>query len=109
MYGTSHPRAVRVTQLILTQIYPFLYNNALCTNIVTLFIPYLEGKIIPSAGNGEHVIGSDLILRISRKPYLFSVKIRGATAPKSQDRLKWLLPDGSTWGFVVSKALIPQP
>ena len=36
-------------------------------------------------------------------------KIRGATAPKSQDRLKWLLPDGSTGGLVISKALIPQP
>ena len=24
------------------------------------------------------------------------LKIRGATAPKSQDRLKWLLPEGST-------------
>ena len=29
----------------------------------------------------------------------------GATAPKSQDRLKRLLPDGSTGGLVVSKAL----
>ena len=36
-------------------------------------------------------------------------KIRGATAPKSQDRLKQFLPDGSTGGLVVSKALIPQP
>ena len=36
-------------------------------------------------------------------------KIRGATAPKSQDRLKRLLPEGSTGGLVVSKALIPQP
>ena len=36
-------------------------------------------------------------------------QIRGATAPKSQDRLKWLLPDGSTGHLVVSKALIPQP
>ena len=36
-------------------------------------------------------------------------KIRGTTAPKSQDRLKRLLPDGSTAGLVVSKALIPQP
>ena len=36
-------------------------------------------------------------------------KVRGATAPKSQDRLKWLLPDGSTGDLVVSKALIPQP
>ena len=35
--------------------------------------------------------------------------IRGATAPKSQDRLKWVLPDGSTGDLVVSKALIPQP
>ena len=35
-------------------------------------------------------------------------KIRGATAPKNQDRLKRLLPDGSTGGLVVSKALIPQ-
>ena len=34
---------------------------------------------------------------------------RGATAPKTQDRLKWLLPDGSTGDLVVSKALIPQP
>ena len=37
------------------------------------------------------------------------VKIHGATTPKSQDRLKWLLPDGSRGGLVVSKALIPQP
>ena len=38
------------------------------------------------------------------------IKIRGATAPKSQDRLKRLLPDGSTGGgLVVSKALNPQP
>ena len=36
-------------------------------------------------------------------------EIRGATAPKSQGRLKWLLTDGSTGGLVVSKALIPQP
>ena len=35
--------------------------------------------------------------------------IRGATAPKSQDRLKWLLSDGSTGGLVISKRLIPQP
>ena len=35
--------------------------------------------------------------------------IRGSTAPKSQNRLKWLLPDGCTGGLVVSKALIPQP
>ena len=35
--------------------------------------------------------------------------IRGATAPKSQDRLERFLPDGSTGGLVVSKALIPQP
>ena len=34
--------------------------------------------------------------------------ICGATAPKSQDQLKQLLPDGSTGGLVVSKALIPQ-
>ena len=33
------------------------------------------------------------------------IKIRGATAPKSQHRLKWFLPDGSTWDLVVSKAL----
>ena len=32
------------------------------------------------------------------------VLIRGATAPKIQERLKWLLPDGSTGGLVVSKA-----
>ena len=32
-------------------------------------------------------------------------KIRGTTAPKSQDRLKWLLPHGSTGARVVSKAL----
>ena len=31
-------------------------------------------------------------------------KICGATAPKSQDRLKWLLSDGSTGGLMVSKA-----
>ena len=36
-------------------------------------------------------------------------KIRGATAPKRQDRLKRLLPDGSAGGLVVSKARIPQP
>ena len=35
-------------------------------------------------------------------------QIRGATAPKYQDRLKWLLPDGSTGDFVVSKTLISQ-
>ena len=35
--------------------------------------------------------------------------IRGATAPKSQDRLKRLLPDGSIGGLVVCKVLIPQP
>ena len=34
----------------------------------------------------------------------FLPKIRGTTAPKSQDRLKRLLPDGST-GVVVCKAL----
>ena len=34
--------------------------------------------------------------------------IRGVTAPESQDRLKWLLPDGNT-GSLVSKALILQP
>ena len=33
-------------------------------------------------------------------------KIRGATAPKSQNQLEWLLPDGSTGGLVVSKVLI---
>ena len=38
-----------------------------------------------------------------------TMTFRGATAPKSQDRLKRLLPDGSTGGLVVSKALIPQP
>ena len=32
--------------------------------------------------------------------------IRGATAPKSQDRLKWLLPDRSTGDLVVSKAFL---
>ena len=37
------------------------------------------------------------------------IKIRGATALKSQDRLKHLLPYGSTVGLVVSKALISQP
>ena len=37
------------------------------------------------------------------------IYFRGATAPKSQSRLKRLWPDGSTWGLVVSKALIPQP
>ena len=40
---------------------------------------------------------------------LKKIKIRGTTAPKSQDRLKRLLPEDSTGGFVVSKALIPQP
>ena len=35
-------------------------------------------------------------------------KIPGSTAPKSQDRLKRLLPVGRTGGLVVSKALIPQ-
>ena len=35
--------------------------------------------------------------------------LRGATAPNNQDRLKWLLSDGSTGGLVVSKALVPQP
>ena len=34
--------------------------------------------------------------------------IRGATAPKSQERLKWLLTDGSTGGLVINKALNPQ-
>ena len=29
--------------------------------------------------------------------------------PKSKQRLKWLLPNGSTGGLVVSKSLIPQP
>ena len=33
------------------------------------------------------------------------IKIRGATAPESQDRLKRLLPYGSTGDLVVSKAL----
>ena len=33
----------------------------------------------------------------------------GATAPNSPDRLKWLLPDGSTGDLLVDKALIPQP
>ena len=41
--------------------------------------------------------------------YIDPNKIRGATAPESQDRLKRLLPDDSTGGLVVSKALIPQP
>ena len=40
---------------------------------------------------------------------IVKIKIRGATAPKSQDRLKRLLPDGSRGGLLVSKALIPQP
>ena len=39
---------------------------------------------------------------------VFFLKIRGARSPKNQDRLKRLLPDGSTWGLVVSKALVPQ-
>ena len=35
-------------------------------------------------------------------------KIHGATALKSQDRMKWLLPDGSAGGLVVSKVFIAQ-
>ena len=38
----------------------------------------------------------------------YIIEIHGATAPRGQDRLKWLLSDGSTGDFVVSKALIPQ-
>ena len=38
--------------------------------------------------------------------YMYIIKIKSVAL---QDRLKWLLPDGSTGGFVVSKALIPQP
>ena len=40
------------------------------------------------------------------KPHSLQVtfKIRGTSAPKSQDWPKWLLPDGSTGGLVVSKA-----
>ena len=41
--------------------------------------------------------------------YKYNKYIRGATASKSQNRLKRLLPDGSTGALVVSKALIPQP
>ena len=44
--------------------------------------------------------------------YSFSInikKIRGATVPKSQGRLKWFLPHGSTGDLMVSKALTPQP
>ena len=53
--------------------------------------------------------------RLISAPVLFKsfyniyTNFRGATAPKSQDRPKRLLPDGSTGGLVVSKALIPQP
>ena len=46
--------------------------------------------------------------RILKFPYQL-LKIRGTTAPKSQGRLKRLLPDGSTGSLVVSKAIIPQP
>ena len=59
------------------------------------------------------------LIRLNRCPYLYCIippepsgllkRFRGATAPKSQDRLKWLLPDDSTGGLVVSKALILQP
>ena len=45
------------------------------------------------------VVGSSIV-----DCYLLN-KIRGTTALKSQDRLKWLLPDGSTGGLVVSKVL----
>ena len=43
-----------------------------------------------------------------RRIYQMIDKIRGATAPKSQDLQKRLLPDGSTCDLVVNKALIPQ-
>ena len=36
-------------------------------------------------------------------------QIRSVTATKSQDRLKRLLPDDSSWGLVVSKALSFNP
>ena len=39
------------------------------------------------------------------KNLLESNQIRGATAPNNQDRLKRLLPDSSTGGIVVGKAL----
>ena len=35
-------------------------------------------------------------------------EICGTTAPKNQDRLNWLLSDGSWGGLVISKALIPN-
>ena len=35
--------------------------------------------------------------------HMVIAKIRGTTAPESHDRLKCLLPDGSTWGFVVRR------
>ena len=39
----------------------------------------------------------------------FTWYIRGTRILKNQDRLNWLLPEGSAGCLVVSKALIPQP
>ena len=44
-------------------------------------------------------------VQMSRKNSLIWHIIRGATAPKSQDRLKWLLPDDSTGALWLAKRL----
>ena len=74
----------------------------------------------PWPANLVEVFSGFLNLKIAKKlvifkgtcrvgPHIPLLLIRGATAPKSQDRLKRLLPDHSTGGLVVSKELIPQP
>ena len=67
--------------------------NLHATVTVSRLTPYIDDII------GDHQCG----FRRNRST------IRGATAPKSQDRLNCLLPDDSTGDLVVSKALIPQP
>ena len=57
--------------------------------------------------HAPHWRTQDFILGGDNRKKLFY--IHGATAPKSQDRLKWLLSDGRTGGLVISKVLIPQP
>ena len=51
----------------------------------------------------QHRVSPSPFLSSSSTPFFFL--IRGTTALKSQDRLKQLLPDGSTGGLVVSKVL----
>ena len=79
------------------------------TDIPWQFIERRNTSFIYLRNNQSIVADDSKIPRITRNETLTYIHgiffIRGTTAPKSQDRLKRLLPDGSTGGLVVSKAL----